>query len=118
MRSANHFAYHGLPHEEELRKFLSNCAYCETCRRVRPSIRAHRSLTKKQGKPHSSRTMTAQEEREQAEAWLARGRGGIGVVEQQVSAEIVRQQALPEPIDEGSSAVPYRTEFGAYRNKT
>ena len=46
---------------DALKLYLNDCQYCMICKRVRSSIRAHRSKTKKKGFSHETRKMQPDE---------------------------------------------------------
>lgn len=109
------------PEPVALSRYLKDCGYCLVCEAVRPSIRAHKSTTKRKGQTHNYRGLTAVERQSAKDAWLARAASGAAAVEEQTQKERERLQRIATE----SSAPPlagepeeYRMEFGMYKGKT
>lgn len=111
----------GIGSKDPLEEYLANCGYCLVCEKVRPSIRAHKSTTKRKGRAHDYRRLTAEEREEAKTAWQERAAGGKAVVQEQTKEELHKLQSKHPPAQEPAvprEQGPYRMEFGKYKGKT
>jgi hypothetical protein len=103
-----------------LTKYLKDCGFCHKCGRVRSSIRAHRSATRKIGHEHKTRKMDPQEREATKKTWMAKHQGTAGETQELVHRERAAAQARERPMAQPATDedAAYKFDFGKFKGKT